>query len=263
MAERAGGRSTGSIWSRRCAGARGAGCGLLFRTPTTSEEENAQFYQQDYEESATTELPSDVALAALERENFASLSTSYLGYIEVLLALGARAGQQVVDFGCSWGYGSRQLQRAGFTVEAFEISVPRATYAREKLGIAMVELAGIRPASCEVFLSCHVIEHVPSVEQLMVLGERALRPGGLFVAFTPNGSLSYRAANPEGRHRSWGGVHPQLIDEVFLDRMSRRRATVVGSVPYPLEELRRWQGEARVLALRGHELMVAFRKPLA
>lgn len=236
-------------------------CALLFRTPTTTEAENAQFYQSDYEESTTTDLPSAAELEVLKRENFASLSTSYLGYIEVVRALGAKPRGHVIDFGCSWGYGSHQLQQAGFTVEAFEISRPRANYAREKLGIATVEIADIRPGSCDVFLSCHVIEHVPSVENMLTLGERALRPGGLFIAFTPNGSMAHRNKNPEGWHRSWGGVHPQLIDDVFVNRMSDRRALVAASTPYPLDALREWKGSPKLLAMDGNELMIAFRKP--
>lgn len=236
-------------------------CALLFRTPTTTEEENEKFYQSDYEESTTTDLPSNADLEALKKENFASLSTSYLGYIEVIRALGGKPGGRVVDFGCSWGYGSHQLLQAGFSVEAFEISKPRATYAREKLNIATVDQADIRPESCDVFLSGHVIEHVPSVESMITLGERALRPGGLFIAFTPNGSLTLRVRNPKGWHQSWGGVHPQLIDDVFTQRMSDRRAFIAATYPYPMEALRAWDGSPRLLPMEGHELMIAFRKP--
>jgi SAM-dependent methyltransferase len=168
-----------------------------------------------------------------------------------------------MDFGCSWGYGSYQLQQAGFSVEAFEISRPRANYAREKLGISTVELEDIAPESCDVFLSCHVIEHVPSVENMLALGERALRPGGLFIAFTPNGSTTHRNRNPEGWHRSWGGVHPQLIDDVYIQRMGDLRPCIVATFPYPLETLQHWDGSRTVLSMTGHELMLAFRKPVS
>mgnify|MGYP003674642620 CR=1 FL=1 len=236
-------------------------CGLLYRTPTTTAEENAKFYQSDYEENTTTDLPDASRLEELKAENFASLSTSYLGYIEVLRMLGARDGQTVMDFGCSWGYGSHQLQKAGFKVESFEISKPRAQYARDRLGIATLELEAIPSSVYDVFLSCHVIEHVPSVEDMMVLGERVLKPGGMFVAFTPNGSMAFRAQDREVWHRSWGFVHPQLIDDRFLTQASSRRAFVAASVPYPLEALRNWKGEQSILGMNGYELMLAFRKP--
>lgn len=242
---------------RRC-----GDCRLLYRTPTTTAEENAKFYQSDYEESTTTDLPDSSRLEELKAENFASLSTSYLGYIEVIRALGAHEGQTVMDFGCSWGYGSHQLQTAGFKVESFEISKPRAQYARDQLGIATLELEAIPSSSYEVFLSCHVIEHVPSVEDMMVLGERVLRPGGLFVAFTPNGSIAHRRQDSEGWHRSWGCVHPQLIDDQFLRHAGSRRNFVAASNPYPLEQLHTWNGERTILGMDGNELMLAFRRPI-
>jgi len=116
------------------------------------------------------------------------------------------------------------------------------------------------PESCDVFLSCHVIEHVSSVENMLALGERVLRPGGLFIAFTPNGSMAHRDKNPKGWHQSWGGVHPQLIDDVFIQRMSGRRPFIAATKPYPIESLRAWHGAPILLPMEGHELMLAFRK---
>lgn len=240
---------------RRC-----LNCSLLYRTPTTTETENAKFYQSSYEESTTTSLPSDKELQALKMENFSSLSTSYQGYIEVIRALTGGSNGRLMDFGCSWGYGSYQLQRAGFSVEAFEISESRARYAREKLNVKTVQLGEIPCESFDVFFSGHVIEHVPSVESMIALGERALRPGGLFIAFTPNGSSAHRKLNPLGWHRSWGGVHPQLLDDEYIGRMSERRSIIAATSPYPHEEMRTWDGRPRTLSMDGHELMIAFRK---
>ena len=237
-------------------------CKLLFRTPTTTEAENAMFYQDAYEEGITTDLPTDVELDRLKAENFASLSTSYCGYIEVMRALGVLPGARVLDFGCSWGYGSHQLRRSGYAPEGYEISQPRAAYARAKLGVRTLELSEIETGRYDAFLSAHVVEHVPSVEHMTALAERSLRPGGLFLVFTPNGSMSYRRVNPKGWHRSWGGVHPQLLDEVFLSQMSQQRPSLVATYPYPLEALRGWAGEPQVLSMQGHELMWAFRKSL-
>ena len=53
---------------------------------------------------------------------FAGEEKNYAGYIAVLHALGVAEGARMLDFGCSWGYGSWQLAQAGFAVEAFEIS---------------------------------------------------------------------------------------------------------------------------------------------
>jgi 2-polyprenyl-3-methyl-5-hydroxy-6-metoxy-1,4-benzoquinol methylase len=230
--------------------------------PTTTAAENASFYQSEYEESITTELPDERRLEELREENFASLSTSYLPYIEVLRALGARPGHRVLDFGCSWGYGSHQLRESGFDVQAYEISKPRAAYAAANLGVQTVEIEAIEPGGFDVFFSAHVIEHVPSVEGMLELGERALKPGGLFLAFTPNGSAERRQSDPMGWHRSWGGVHPQLMDAEFLRHNARpERSFLAAACPYPLDDIRRWNGTPTLLDMRGSELMLAFRKP--
>lgn len=244
---------------RRC-----ANCRLLFRVPTTTAAENASFYQSDYEESTTTDLPDARRLTALREENFASLSTSYLPYIEVLKALGAAPGQRILDFGCSWGYGSHQLQEAGFVVTAYEISRPRADYAARNLGIQTMDIDEIEPGAHDVFFSAHVIEHVPSVSSMLELGERALKPGGLFLAFTPNGSAQRRQSDPVAWHRSWGGVHPQLIDGEFLQHnASSQRSFLASTSPYPLDVIRHWRGTTTLLDMSGSELLLAFRKPSA
>ena len=86
---------------RRC-----ANCHLLFRTPTTSSKENKRFYQNEYREGFTTDTPSDTELKALLNAGFAGSKKDYAGYIDVIKALGAQEGDKLLDYGCSWGYGS-------------------------------------------------------------------------------------------------------------------------------------------------------------
>jgi hypothetical protein len=51
---------------------------------------------------------------------------------------------------------------------------------------------------------------------MFAIARRLLRPGGLFVAFAPNGSISRRLADPQGYDKSWGRLHPVYLDEEFL-----------------------------------------------
>jgi len=60
---------------------------------------------------------------------------------------------------------------------------------------------------------------------------RLLKPNGLFVSFTPNGSEVRAKANPRDWTRAWGEVHPTLIDDLFLDTSFRLSPRVVGSSP--------------------------------
>jgi len=45
-----------------------------------------------------------------------------------------------------------------------------------------------------------------------------LKPGGLFIALFPNGSENCRAVDPSWS-KYWGESHPNMIDEVFLNRI--------------------------------------------
>ncbi|MHB8837661.1 MAG: class I SAM-dependent methyltransferase [Gemmatimonadaceae bacterium] len=243
---------------RRC-----AECRLLFRAPTTTVVENRHLYQRKYKEGFTTDCPSDEVLAELVRSNFQNHRKSYAGYIALLDALGASGGQRLFDFGCSWGYGAFQLAKCGFDVCAYEISEPRARYAEEKLDVAMSTPEQEADASFDVFFSSHVIEHVPSVREMIATGLRLLRPGGLFVAFTPNASASHRAVDEAGWHHVWGYVHPQVIDDVFLAAFDARLPYIALSSPYPLQAAKDWDDSSRLIGeMRGSELCVAFRKPV-
>lgn len=234
-------------------------CQLLFRTPTTTAEENKSFYQVDYQQGFTTEMPSDADLDRLKASRFAGTEKNYDEYVAVLVALGVKAGGRVFDFGCSWGYGSYQLAQAGFDVDAFEISRPRAEYARSKLGVRIRAIDEARLGEYDAFFSAHVIEHVPSVEEMIQTGMRYLRPGGLFVALTPNGSFTYRSANERGWRQLWGLVHPQLIDDRYLVHRFAKSPLLVTSCPHPVKEIAEWNRieTPAILGLNGYELMFA------
>ncbi|HLJ96156.1 MAG TPA: class I SAM-dependent methyltransferase [Gemmataceae bacterium] len=235
-------------------------CALLFRAPTTTAAENARLYQSVYREGFTTDMPDDARLDELVARDFRASDRDHSTYLDVLAALGGQPGLRVFDFGCSWGYGSYQLRRAGYKVDAFEISVPRATFAREKLGVPIVPPDKAEPGHYDIFFSSHVIEHVPSVESMLTLGMRLLRPGGIFVAFTPNGGELRRRTQYATWHRCWGFVHPQLLDEVYLAKRFAGYRYVIATNPYPLVELRRFPHCPSVLDQSGMELMFAVEK---
>ncbi len=195
------------------------------------ETEIAEFYQSAYTEGFTTDLPLAETLHNWIDTGFADTEKSYRHYLSVLSALGVRPGARLFDYGCSWGYGSHQLATAGYRVDAFEISNPRARYARQHLGVSMPDPAAWESAAYDVFFSAHVIEHVPRVADMLALGCRLLKPGGLFVAFTPNGSLTFRQNAPRDWHLMWGLVHPQLIDDAFLLKARPQHPLLLHSAP--------------------------------
>jgi SAM-dependent methyltransferase len=243
---------------RRC-----GACQLLFRTPTDRPDSNQAYYENEYVHGFTTSLPSDTALAEMKHFNFANTDKSCSYYISVLLQLGLKPGSRLFDYGCSWGYGSYQFGRAGFDVAAFEVAPTRRRFAHEKLGVrtcdnmerAAADLAG----QVDCFFSGHVLEHVPAPSKSFDYAMQLLKPGGLFVSFTPNGSETHRAASPDWS-KAWGEVHPQYIDDIFLDRSFKLSPRTIGSSPVRDMSLPVECRLNRVDELAGGELVFAARK---
>ena len=73
---------------RRC-----SNCKMMFRTPTDDPADNASFYESEYTQGFTTELPSDPSLSELKRTNFAGTEKDYSYYIAVLAKTGLGAWQ--------------------------------------------------------------------------------------------------------------------------------------------------------------------------
>lgn len=241
---------------RRC-----HGCGLLFRAPTATAEENAAFYQEKYSQGFTTECPDGQELARLKACRFAGTEKDYSTYLGVLAALGVSPSARILDFGCSWGYGSWQLRERGYRVTSFEISKPRCRYAREKLGLdAHDSLEAIEGRDFDVFFSAHVLEHVPSVSAALEFARSRVKPGGLFVAFTPNGSDPFRRRDPHAWRQLWSMVHPNFLDDVFYRKTFRQ--PLLASTPYDCDRIRSAWGNPEAKAefpLDGLELLVATR----
>jgi 2-polyprenyl-3-methyl-5-hydroxy-6-metoxy-1,4-benzoquinol methylase len=235
-------------------------CKLLFRSPTTSAIESAEFYEKKYRQGFTTEMPSEDDLQRLIDTNFRGTTKDYSLYLSLLAALWVRPGARLLDFGCSWGYGASQLGRAGFRVKGFEISQSRCSYARKKLDVDATSNIAELEGSYDCFFSAHVIEHVPSPSDMIMLARRLLRPGGLFVAFTPNGCFARHERDYHGWHHHWGFVHPQLIDAEFFIEAVSPDVFLVASNPYEVRAISQWDSvQSLRLDLSGDELMLAFR----
>src|SRR5262249_42146575 len=211
----------------------------------------------------TTDLPSDAALADMKQLNFAGTEKCYSYYSGVLIQLGMKPGSSVFDYGCSWGYGSYQLSQAGFEVVSFEVAPSRRRYAREKLGVRTVDnmdpAAIDYPNHFDCFFSAHVLEHVPSPAKSFDYAKRLLKRDGLFVSFTPNGSDPHRAISPSWS-KLWGEVHPNFIDDIFLDRSFKRSPRAVGSSPVINASLPEQAQLKRLNKLDGDELFFAARR---
>jgi hypothetical protein len=148
-------------------------CGLRFRVPKDSDARSRHFYQEDYEQGFTTDLPSDEQLKEMLICRFKNTEKAYQVYISVLRAIGVEPGSTVLDFGCSWGYGSWQLREAGFKVYSYEVSKSRAESARRKLGCSIV---GDDLVSGPI--DCLFSAHLTDPNLLWRIAKRVLSPNG-------------------------------------------------------------------------------------
>jgi 2-polyprenyl-3-methyl-5-hydroxy-6-metoxy-1,4-benzoquinol methylase len=212
-------------------------CDLRFRVPKDDPPRSAEFFQEEYTQGFTTDRPSDTALASLIATKFADAEKDFRPYVEVLRAAGLRPGDAILDFGCSWGYGSWQLREAGFNVYSYEISKPRALYAKDKLSCNIVESVESLRGRLKCVFSAHVIEHLADPNLLWNVGTTTLEDGGLIVCFCPNGDPLLEGIYGASRyHQLWGKVHPLLVTSNFLQKSSKKhgfRARVYRS-PYKL-----------------------------
>jgi len=229
----------------------------MFRVPKSREEESAEFYQKDYKQGFTTDCPAPADLAKLKSISFAGTEKDYSVYIQVLQAIGLGPGTTIFDFGCSWGYGSWQMQQHGYRVYSFEVSRPRARYAAEQLDCKMCAPAEL-PEKVDCFFSAHVIEHLPNPFALWEVARQAIKPGGKVVTFLPNGD-PLRQSSHAGYHQLWGEVHPLLLSPLSLKKMGDRYGFVVNchSSPYNMQDIEKSAPDRK----SGDELLaVAFRR---
>lgn len=251
---------------RRC-----QSCMLLYRTPTDDPRDNERFYESEYVAELATQMPSAEQLQQMKATLFKGTSKDFSHHIACLRRCGLSGpGLRLFDFGCSWGYASFQFAQAGFQVVGYEVAPTRRNYARDQLGVDVVkqfeELHEKSGGSFDCFFSSHVLEHVPSPSRVMREARALLKPGGLFVALIPNGAVR-RRAHDEDWGKSWGQVHPNYLDEVFLDHEFEDWPRVFASSPVykPMiaeDIVFHGPAERRELDdLLGPELMVVAQKP--
>jgi len=236
-------------------------CRLLHRIPRDSAGQGKIFYQAAYRQGFTTDMPDRETLERLIQEKFQGGPRDYQPYLHLLQALGVKKGDTLVEYGCSWGYGAWQLQDAGFQVQAFEISKPRCQYARENLGISAIEDPEAVKGPFDVVFSAHVLEHVDQLETALHRQWAWLKPSGLLVGVTPNGSAAFRQAYPRNFHRLWGLVHPQLLDDEFLSHRFSGLEMSLASLPITAKISPKKNSPPLSDLLTGWELVFAVRKP--
>jgi 2-polyprenyl-3-methyl-5-hydroxy-6-metoxy-1,4-benzoquinol methylase len=258
------GSSTSTIVSRKylvTALRRCRNCALQYRTPTTPESEDYFFYQHDYAQGFTTEMPSADELEALKQKRFKGTDRDYSRALRILAALGCQPGMRLLDYGCSWGYGSWQFAQAAYQVVGFEISVARCEYAKKHLAVDAHHESENVKGPFDVFFASHVLEHVPSPLEVIQFAVSIVRPGGWIVILAPNGSRHFRARKAKDWDRLWGMVHPNFLDELFFQQIFAE-SLLVCSAEYDVNVIERWANSpeaVQIASLEGSELLAVAR----
>ncbi len=236
-------------------------CGLLYRHPRESAAEMLAFYQAGYvDPGLTTDLPSAQELEVLLSTCFVGSGKDFSWHVERLAALGIGPGARVLDYGANWGYATWQLRKSGYEASGYEVSRPRAAYAKQ-LGVQVETDLDAIQGSFDAIFSAHVIEHVPDPAAAIEWQYSRLLPGGLIVAFTPNGSDAYRRREPLGWQQSWGQVHPVLLTRGFVEHIARDRPCLV-TTDTSLERLARWDRQRQEFDdCEGAGLLLVIRRP--
>jgi SAM-dependent methyltransferase len=235
---------------------RCSACELLFRVPKPDPDESEEFYQGDYSQGFTTECPTPRRLAKLMRSRFRGTEKDYAGYIAIVRAAGVKPPGSILDFGCSWGYGSWQMSQEGYRVYSTEISRPRARYAQEKLGCRLCD-PGNLPEKMDCVFSAHVIEHLCNPRTLWEVARTVLKPSGVLILFCPNGEPS-RDVPGSQYHLWWGEVHPLYLTAAAMRHMGEDfgfRTRFYSTPPYDADAVARGVGGD----LSGDELLTIAR----
>lgn len=236
------------------------GCKLRFRTPLDDPQSASEFYQGEYQQGFTTDLPGEAELSRLIQTEFRNTEKDFSTYIRVLRAAGLGDGAGILDFGASWGYGSWQMRAAGYRVQSYEIGRDRAKYAAQRLGCEVRTSAEELRGPFDCVFSSHVLEHLSDPGEFWRIAARLLPAGGVVVAAMPNGDPATIGRLGESRyHRLWGKVHPLLLTAAALRRMAEDHGFQARtySDPYPLGEIAEGGADGDV---SGDELLVVARK---
>lgn len=245
-------------------------CCLQFRFPLDREGQDREFYDRSYRQGMTTEMPNKKSLEALKNIAFSGTEKDFSRYIDVIRSCGVANGSRILDFGCSWGYGSWQFARVGFDTYGFEIAASRRKFAEEHLGVRVIDdleaiASGPEEHKFDCVFSGHVLEHIARPRDVLELLPKLAKPGGVLIIVTPNGSEEFRRLSPAEWHRLWGLVHPNFIDERFYNCTFSGCPRVIATFPPSqkiFERVAREGGVEKGNLGRSELVIAAFNRPL-
>ena len=169
-------------------------CDSLRLDPFPEPEEIAGFYPPVYSFSLDAGQKSRLRQMLTWLEYVCFYRPQYQAQArKVLRGIGWRGekGLRLLDVGCGRGLRLSAFQKRGFQVHGLDLQPEVVDYVRHELGIAAT-VGGIEaiddqfePQSFDLITAFYLLEHVPSVQDVLSRCFRALRPGGWFVGVVP------------------------------------------------------------------------------
>lgn len=247
------GTKFGILQLRRC-----TTCRLMFRWPKDDEDRNRAYYSNRYEAGGwVTEVPGERELERLLATGFKGTRHDFTPYLQALTSI--RSDGRALDFGASWGYGTWQLEQAGYSAVGCEVDHGRAQFGREKLDLELLpahppgsEATTLATArfpndSFDIVFTAHTLEHLPSLVGLLEDFRRILRSGGILMVVVPNcEGVEEPEIFDQKRSFAFGETHTLAFDSMFWERNLPRKAFEVMCVTSEVGPIQPAQGRVEV-----------------
>ena len=149
-----------------------------------------------------------------------------------------------MDYGCSWGYGTWQLKKAGFDALGFEVSKTRASFGRKKLGLKILDeiadLGKLQDESFHAIFTNHALEHLPNLFGIFDTFRNLLKVNGYLMIFVPNCiGLDNKKVFNSKKSYAFGEKHSLALDRYFFEINLPKHGFEVKCVssPYDIKNL--------------------------
>jgi len=205
---------------------RCASCGLVRLNPRPDVSELGRIYPPDYYAYHLVSEAPGRDLRATDRMKMRMYQRRLVAQVE---RVGKSGTLRILDVGCADGrlldwFGSSsaggRLELHGIELDASAAATARRRGHRVVTGRFELD-EELEPASFDLIVASHVVEHVDAPERFARRAAELLAPGGLFAVGTPN----WDSADARRFRGHWGGNHcPRhwtLYDERTVGQLAR------------------------------------------